>query len=191
MVFRQLWIWVMLLGGITLVPAFSGTAHAEDPVLKSNKKETIKKIKKTQSLGQLTGGSLHVDEGDTEGHGIVIDNANLKELGAKGTLSKGGRLYDEAVIEAMEDAILDGREDEDIPPEISEEDALDEKAEIAVPSRPLLEQIKSKRRSEAKLRREMIHADPKQKELLRQQIQNMEEQRRALEAQLKNEKTPP
>lgn len=151
-----------------LVCGVSGTLGATEPEKAEQEKPTRTKPVSPKTLGEL-GGSIELRLEENSQQGLVIDNANLKELGADGVLSEGGNLGKNVKL-----AERTG----------NPEDVLDNpKPGDLTPSGPELGvEIQAMKRAEAQNRREMLHADPERKKVLRQQIANLQLKRKALES---------
>lgn len=147
----------------------SGTLSATDSEQAEKEKPLRAAPLSPKTLGEL-GGSIHLELPDDSKKGLVIDNANLKELGADGVLSKGGVLAEPVKLPERE------RNSE----RTTTETTTTESGSLSPHN--LQKQIKALKRAEARSRRDMLKADPERKKILRRQIATIEQKRRALEA---------
>jgi len=169
-----------------LLPIFFGIAFLDADEVEKKKSDTKVESSSRAKLSPkgLVGSSrgLHLDDVDSRDSGEVIDNKRLKELGKDGVLNQGGSL----VEPGPESASSDGAGGEQLLiPDASET------SQVNLPVGANSSDAGELRRVEARLRKEMLKADPKRKKKLRQHISYVEQRRKAIELKKELEAPPP
>jgi len=180
----------LLFSLLCVLPVFFGIAFLDAEEVEKKESETKvdslsrEKLSPKGLVGSSTG--LHLDAVDSRGSGEVIDNRRLKELGKDGVLNQGGSLIDPALASVSRDGEEAGTGVEQLlAPGTSE------KSPVNLPVGANSSDIGQLRRVEARLRKEMLKADPERKKILRQHIGYVEKRRKAIEGKKKKESPPP